>query len=482
MSQSFAGQLRGRAFDLSLLLHSFDVSTAEGRAKERQRRVALSALASALAKVISVSTALISVPLTLHYLGAERYGMWMTMSSLVAMLGFADLGIGNGLLTSVASAHGRDDRAKIKAYVSSAYCVLSVIALVAIALFCLSYSLVDWYRIFNVKTEVARGEAGPAMAVLVCCFALAIPVNIVQKVQMGLQDGFIASLWQCGASLMALAGVLFAIHRQAPLAWLVLAFVGAPLLAGATNSLSFFLRLAPDIAPSWRSLSVAATRSIAGVGLLFLVLQIVGALAYTSDNIIIAQMLGAAAVAGYAVPVQMFNLIGTLIAMALAPLWPAYGEAISRGDKAWVKKILKRSLLFSVGVASVCSTALVAAGSWIIGLWVSHAVATPLLLLVGLGVWKVIEAGGNAVAMLLNGAHVVWLQVAVAIATATCAIVLKIVFIASIGVAGAVWATVISYLVFAGIPFFYFIHIRRAAGLLGNPEPSRRPPHHRNAP
>ncbi len=120
MSQSFAGQLRGRAFDLSLLLHSFDVSTAEGRAKERQRRVALSALASALAKVISVSTALISVPLTLHYLGAERYGMWMTMSSLVAMLGFADLGIGNGLLTSVASAHGRDDRAKIKAYVSSA--------------------------------------------------------------------------------------------------------------------------------------------------------------------------------------------------------------------------------------------------------------------------------------------------------------------------------------------------------------------------
>jgi O-antigen/teichoic acid export membrane protein len=460
MSQSFAGQLRGRAFDLSLLLRSFDVATAEGRAKERQRRVALSALASALAKAISVSTALISVPLTLHYLGAERYGMWMTMSSLVAMLGFADLGIGNGLLTSVASAHGRDDRAEIKAYVSSAYCVLSIIALVVIALFCMSYRFVDWYRIFNVKTEIARSEAGPAMAVLIGCFALAIPVGVVQKVQMGLQRGFMASLWQCLSSLMALAGVLFAIHRQAPLPWLVLTFVGAPLLAGATNSLSFFLRLAPDIAPSWRSLSVPATRSIAGVGLLFLVLQIAVALAYTSDNIIIAQMLGSAAVVGYAVPVQMFNLVGTVIVMALAPLWPAYGEAIARGDQAWVRKILKRSLLLSVGVASVCSTALVAAGPWIIGLWVSHAVAPPLLLLVGLGVWKVIEAGGNAVAMFLNGAHVIRFQVITGILTAASSISLKFILLIHIGISGVVWATIAGWSICTLLPILSILRWR----------------------
>ena len=98
------------------------------------------------------------------------------------MLGFADLGIGNGLLTSIASANGRDDRVEIKAYVSSAYCVLSLIALVLIVIFWLSYSFVDWSRIFNVKTDIATREAGPAMGVLICCFALAIPINIVQKI------------------------------------------------------------------------------------------------------------------------------------------------------------------------------------------------------------------------------------------------------------------------------------------------------------
>ena len=80
----------------------FDTATQEGRAKERHRRIVLSAIASAMAKIISITTALISVPLTLHYLGPERYGMWMTISSLAALLAFADLGIGNGMLNAIA--------------------------------------------------------------------------------------------------------------------------------------------------------------------------------------------------------------------------------------------------------------------------------------------------------------------------------------------------------------------------------------------
>jgi O-antigen/teichoic acid export membrane protein len=46
----------------------------------------------------------ISVPLTLTYLGSERYGMWMAISSIVALLAFADFGLGNGLVNAIAVA------------------------------------------------------------------------------------------------------------------------------------------------------------------------------------------------------------------------------------------------------------------------------------------------------------------------------------------------------------------------------------------
>ena len=70
----------------------------------RFRRVGLTTASSIAARGISFATSLITVPLTLHYLGAERYGLWATLSSIIALASFADLGLVNGLLNALASA------------------------------------------------------------------------------------------------------------------------------------------------------------------------------------------------------------------------------------------------------------------------------------------------------------------------------------------------------------------------------------------
>ena len=89
-------------------LRPFETSTEGGRSKERFRRAALTTMASAIAKAIALLTGLISVPLTFRYLGAEQYGIWMVLVSLIAAMGFADLGIGNGLMNAVSEAYGKD--------------------------------------------------------------------------------------------------------------------------------------------------------------------------------------------------------------------------------------------------------------------------------------------------------------------------------------------------------------------------------------
>src|ERR1700720_3547426 len=126
---------RVRAIYSLLRLRPFDTTAPQGRSNERHRLIIMTSLTSAIAKLITIGTALISVPLTLHYLGPERYGMWMTMSSFLVMLSFADLGIGNGLLTAVASAYGRDNRQEINRYVSSSFLVLTIIAMTILVLF-----------------------------------------------------------------------------------------------------------------------------------------------------------------------------------------------------------------------------------------------------------------------------------------------------------------------------------------------------------
>src|SRR5262249_31721647 len=111
-----------------LRLTPFETSTDAGISKERYRRIALTTVTSVAAKGIALVTTLISVPLTVDLLGPEKFGLWMTISSLITVLGFADFGMGNGLLTAICAAHGRDDTQAARRYVSSAFFILLGIA------------------------------------------------------------------------------------------------------------------------------------------------------------------------------------------------------------------------------------------------------------------------------------------------------------------------------------------------------------------
>lgn len=177
-----------------LRLQPFDTATPEGRSKERYRRAFLATLASGLSKCISVGATLISVPLTLHYLGTERYGLWMTISSVIAVLGFSDLGINNGLLNAISRAHGEGDRELARQYVSSAFFFLSAVTLTLGLAFAAAYRWIPWGQVFRVQSPEALSETGPAVACFVGCFLLTIPGGIVNRVQVGYQDGLSANL------------------------------------------------------------------------------------------------------------------------------------------------------------------------------------------------------------------------------------------------------------------------------------------------
>jgi O-antigen/teichoic acid export membrane protein len=447
--------LRNRVLHLSSLvsLEPFAVDTAEGRGRERHRRMLLSAMAALSAKAISLSTTLISVPLTLKYLGPERYGMWITMSSAIAMLSFADLGIGNGVLNAVADAHGREDQHGIRETVSSGFFVLSAIAALLVAAFFIGYPFIAWDRVFNVTSPLARQEAGSAIGVFAVCFAINIPLGIVQRVQTGLQQGFSASLWQCAGSAAGLAGVLLVIAIEGSLTALILAMIGAPLLAALGNTLVFFLGARKDLAPRISTVKRASIVRLGKTGSLFLVLQIAMSVAFISDAIVIAHFISASAVSEYSVPEKMFSTVSLLIGMMLAPLWPAYGEAIARGDTKWVYHTLKRSMVIALSVTACSSLLLVTFGHGLLEAWVGDSVNPPFALLAALGVWKVLEVGGSTFSHFLNGANLLRTQAILAVAMATSAILLKVFLIPLLGIVGVVVGTIISYVAFVALPW-----------------------------
>jgi len=440
-----------------LSLKPFDESTAEGRAQERHRRLALSALAAALAKLMAVLTTLISIPLALRYLGDERFGVWSTLSALVLTLQFADLGLGNGVVNTVSSAHGAGDRAALRRYVSSAAfallgvcCALLLLALVAVP-------LVPWPQVFNLKGAQVADEVLPSVTVFAVCVALAVPLGLVQRVQMALQRGFIGSAWQCVASVVSVLAIWLCTQFQLGLPWLVLALLGAPLVAGLFNAILFFGRTEPDLRPRRADVTRAAATTLLRTGASFFVIQVAVAIVFASDSIVIAHLLGAAEVAHYAVPEKVFSVISLVVATAVGPLWPAYSAAIARGDLDWVRRTLKRSLMLAGLFTAGAALLLCLIGPWLIHLWVGDAVQVPTSLLLALGVWKMLEGIGFALGMFLNGGGQLRFQIITAWTMALCVVVLKPVLVLQWGLAGAPMTTALVYAAITLLPLSFVL-------------------------
>ncbi len=402
-------------------------------------------------------TNLISVPLTVGYLGVERYGMWMTISSLITILRFADLGLGNGLLNAVAEAYGRDDRKTSREYVSSAFYMLSGISVILAVAFAIGHSRISWQRVFNITSRSAAAEAGPAVAVFMACFLLSIPLGVVRRTQLGYQEGFINGIVDAAGRLLGLVGVLLAITMRAGLPWLVLAMAGGPVIATLLNAIEIFGYRRRGLRPRLHHITRAATQKVLSTGLLFFVLEVVGALAFASDNLVIAQVLGASAVTLYAVPMKLYQMLESGLSMVLNPLWPAYGEAAARKDNSWIRKTFGKSLAFSALLSALGSLILVVFGSRVVRLWTGSAVVPSTGLLLGLGVWTTLRISGAAVAVFLNGIGVIGFQTVTAVLMGASALILKILLSRAVGLPGIAWATTIAYTVCVAIPMMIYV-------------------------
>jgi O-antigen/teichoic acid export membrane protein len=404
-----------------------------------------------------VATSLLSVPLTLSYLGPERYGLWMVLTSIISVMSFADLGIGNGLMNAVSDAYGKDDHDLVREYVASALFLMLGIAIVFAAAGAASYPFIPWLRLFNVKSGKVAAQGARAFLVLYCWFVVNIPLGVVTRTQAGLQLGYVSQL-VCGfGNIVSLICLLLVIALRGDLPWLVLASTFGGAAAILMNGWLLF-REHPWLVPSWRFYRGRSAHEILKVGLMFFVLQCAVAISFSSDNIVIAQILGAAAVAVYAVPQKLFSLVAMVVSMALTPLWPAYGEAIACGDLAWVRRVFRTSLGLTLAITIPLSALLAGAGPWILKVTVGKSLHAPTSLIVVLAIWAVLNSVSTSMAILLNGTGVIKAQTVIWVVASISNLALSICLTRRLGVIGVCSGSITAqcFIVFPG----YFFLVR----------------------
>jgi O-antigen/teichoic acid export membrane protein len=419
----------------------FDVSTPEGRSNERYRRIALNTLSRVAARVVGAAVSLVSVPITLAYLGKAEYGLWAAIGSFTTWVALFDFGLVNGLVNAVSEAHGRDDRDAARSYVSTALAVLVALALVMAATFAVALPLVPWARLFSADAAVSERVVRWGVVAAVVPFLASLPLSIVRQVYAGYQKSYVVDLFSATASLLSVAAMIHAVRADAGLPVLIAIAASAGGL-GAAASFAFMTRVdLPWVAPRWGAASRTAARRLLATSTPLFLFQLGALVVNESQILILAHRSGLATVADYSIVMRLYVLVVSFIALGTGAFVPSFREAFERGEHDWLRRGFRRMLALRMTAALAVAAVLLVVGNALLEVWLrSGAVRFPPATWGALGVLLAVATWGSAYSELLAILDRIWVQVGLVLVNGACTAGLTYALAPRFGVLGALIA------------------------------------------
>ena len=356
-------------------------------------------------RMLGILVSFVSVPLTIGYLGPERYGAWIAIGSVLAWLQLADLGLGNGLTNAITAAVGKNRPDRVRIYVSSGIAALACASLLMGVVGAIAWRFINWGDVLGVHEPRARAEVGVAIA-LACVFSLInFPLTLIGRIYLAFQKGALAGYWGAAGNVVSLATLILVTRSNGGLPLLVFATAGVGLALTLASGVWLFVRHHPEAAPHPAHVRAEAVREVGRTGVMFFLIQVLALIAFQTDNLVIAHYLSAAQVAPYNMVYKLFGYTTVLQSLVFSYIWVAFGDAIARGDIIWVRKAFHTSLIGGTAVTALAVVPLSVIAVPFIHWWTGGKITPGLDLVLWMAAWSVINAFTQAVASLLAAAN-----------------------------------------------------------------------------
>jgi len=361
-------------------------------------------------KGFSILVSFLLVPLTLNYLNPTKYGIWLTISSVVGWFGFFDIGLGNGLRNKLAEAFALKDDKLAKIYVSTTYVVLSLIIGLVYLLFLVINPFLNWARLLNTTPEMAHELSWIALIVFTF-FAIRFVLKLIGVILTADQMPAVNNSFTPVGNLIALIAIYFITRvSQGNLLYISVVYSAAPIIILIVASIYFFNGKYKYIKPSIKFVSFQYFKPLAGLGVKFFILQISALVIFSTDNMIITQILGPAEVTPYNIAFKYFSIPIMIFAIINKPFWSAFTEANAVGDISWIKTSINR-LIIIWAIIIILVVFMLIISKYFYLIWVGDKVHIPFLLSVFMGLYVIISTWNNIFAMFINGVGKLKLQI-----------------------------------------------------------------------
>lgn len=331
--------------------------------------------------IVPLAVTIVTVPLYLHLIGPQRYGILALCWTLLGFMGFMNLGIGPAVAQKLAAS--RDGPAKRREDIFWSALLISLLAS-AVAGTVGYIAAGHYFGSAAFRNFALGGEVRAALPWL----TLVIPAAMVASVLGGALQGRFEFLKlnvinTSGSVLMALLPLIAAYALGPSLALLI----GAGLVAKLIECTLLFVACSNTIpltrprAPKWR-----VVKELFALGSWITISAMLGPILENSDRFVIGAFIGAEAVAAYVITYNLVTRL-TLIPSSLArALYPRFASTTADGGQLLEVTATRAVVAVMTPIAFLTLVAL----EPFLRLWLGTGIATiahPVGSILVVGVW-----------------------------------------------------------------------------------------------
>lgn len=411
-------------------------------------------LFSFLFKGFNIAINFLLVPLAIGYLGAEEYGIWVTLSSVFIWIGYLDIGLGNGMRNKLTEAISNDDKEEASKIVSTTYFIIILLFFSIILLFNIISPFVNWYKIFNTSIELEK-ELSAVCLLIGSLFCIQFIVKLIGNILLALQLAAWNNVIIPISNFIIMLLFMFLLKNngdQSHLYNTALLYSLLPIIVYFVASFVFFSnKKYKYLSPKFKNFSKNYIKEVIGIGILFFIIQISAVMMQSTTNLLISHLFSSIQVTNYDVSFKLINTVRMLFFIIMVPYWSAVTDAYVRKDIKWIKnsfkKLMKLALFFIVLVIIITSIS-----QMIFKVWIGEYIIIPMNIVIAVSIFVSGFIISETTIQFLNGMGKIKLQAILSVIVVIINIPIAI-FLSrtSLGIVGVI----IAPLICRGIKFIF---------------------------
>ena len=354
-------------------------------------------------KGVGVLVSFMFVPLLINYLDKERYGLWLTLVSVLNWANLFDLGLGNGLRYKLGEALAKNEYALGRTYVSTTYFLISVIFLPLIVVFLVVGQFLDWQMLLNTSL-ISNEELYLITSVVFSLFCLRFILKLIGVISKAEQKPTIDNAISVTGQLAAFITIFIITKMYSDASLLLVGSIiaGSPVLMYFIYSIVIFNGSNKHLAPSVAYIKLEYKDELLNLGVKYFIVGITSVAIFSTYNILILHLYGAEEVTIFNIAFKLFSAPTMVFMIILSPAWSAVTDAYHQQDFKWLKMTLKRynilSLLFVIVVVGIALFA-----QELIDLWIGENIVVPYSIILGLAVFGAMRIVISPYSNFING-------------------------------------------------------------------------------